>query len=62
MADKTTIDISGKVSRLLTRPGNEISIHADQVLLPEADTMPVRFKLEGRVVGVAFANQCTAWW
>ena len=50
MAEKTTIDIPGKVSQLLTRSDNEISIHADQVVLPEADTMLVRFKLEGRVV------------
>ena len=62
MAKTTTIDIPGKVSRLLTRSGNEITVKADQVLFPETEAMLIRFKLEGRVVGVALASQCSAWW
>ena len=56
-----TVKTEGRISHLVTRAGKEITIAADEVIFPENELGLVRFKRDGELVGLAFANQCATW-
>ena len=59
---KAILEIPGGLSRIITRTGNEIAIKADEVTLPDNELGLVRFRANGKTVGVAFASQLAMWW